>query len=268
MELSDEEAGLKFSHIRVEGETMLITAAPYLIEQDYRDYTADEHQVWSELVHQRREQLDVWACRAYWEGYDAIGLRTDRLPELASISVPLRARTGWSTTAVSGFLPSKAFFEMLAARQFPTSTWLRDREALEYTPEPDIFHDVFGHVPMHAHPVFAKFLKDYGSVCVRVDDQDQLEKLGRLFWYTVEFGLIRERGQVRVYGSGLISSHRECTNVIEGGCEIRPFRLEEVLDTPVKVDELQRCLFVIDRFEVIYEAMEEVERRIAQFGFV
>ena len=129
---------------------------------------------------------------------------------------------------MSGFLPPDAFFAMLAARQFPTTTWLRSRESLEYIPEPDIFHDVFGHVPMHAHPVFADFLQHYGAVCAALTDKDALEKMGRLFWFTVEFGVIRQQGGYRLYGSGLISSQGESNYVIEGGPEIRDFDVDQV----------------------------------------
>jgi phenylalanine-4-hydroxylase len=240
----------------------LVAAAPFLIQQKYDGYTAEQHDIWSELVRRRRAQVAAHACQEYLEGYEIIGLRDDRLPNLASISERLHPRTGWNTTPVSGFLPADAFFEMLAARMFPTTTWIRGRDSLEYIPEPDIFHDVFGHVPMHAHKVFADFLQHYGAVCTQIQDGDVLERLGRLFWYTVEFGLIRQNGEIKVYGSGVISSHRECTNVIEGGCEIRDFSLEEVLETPVKVDALQKALFAITSFDQIYEAMHEAEKRV------
>jgi phenylalanine-4-hydroxylase len=240
----------------------LVAAAPYLTKQRYEEYTGEQHSVWAELVRRRRPQLEAHACREYLEGYQFIGLEDDRLPNLAAISERLKPRTGWSTTPVSGFLPSDAFFEMLDARMFPTTTWLRSRESLGYTPEPDIFHDVFGHVPMHAHKVFADFLQHYGSVCARIKDAETLERLGRLFWYTVEFGLIRERNEVKVYGSGVISSHGECTNVIEGGCQVKDFDLETVLDTPVKVDRIHSLLFAIESFDQIYEAMHEAERRL------
>jgi phenylalanine-4-hydroxylase len=153
---------------------------------------------------------------------------------------------------------------MLAARRFPTTTWLRSRDSLEYTPEPDIFHDVFGHVPMHANKVFAEFLAHYGRVCASIEDEAVLEKLGRLFWYTVEFGLIREGNEIKVYGSGLISSHGECKNVIEGHCAVHEFSLDEVLNTPVKVDELHKLLFAVSSFDQIYEAMREAESRAMQ----
>ena len=242
----------------------LIVAQRFLIQQRYENYTAEQHTVWSELVHRRLPQVREYACQEYLEGFDIIGLRSDLLPHFGDIAERLRPRTGWSPTAVSGFLPSDAFFEMLAARTFPTTTWLRSRDSLDYIPEPDIFHDVFGHIPMQAHPVYADFLQHYGSVCAQVGDKVVLERLGRLFWYTVEFGLMRRGGKIKVYGSGVISSHGECTNVIEGGCEVKPFDLDTVLETAVKVDELQKVLFAIESFEQIYEAMHEAERRVRE----
>jgi phenylalanine-4-hydroxylase len=240
----------------------LSLAAPFLIEQNYSTYTPEHQSVWTELVGRRLPQLEEWACREFLEGYDAIGLRADQIPNLHDVARRLAPLTGWETTPVSGFMPSDAFFEMLAHRRFPTTTWLRDRISIDYTPEPDIFHDVFGHVPMHAHKVFGDFLQHYGAVCARVGDKAILEKIGRLFWYTVEFGLIRQDGKVKVYGSGVISSHGECLNVIDGKCEVRDFDLDEVLATPVKVDEMHKRLFAIESFDQIYEAMQQVERRL------
>ena len=242
----------------------LSVAAPYLIEQDYAAYSAEQHAVWAELVSRAWPELERHAAREYLEGFSIIGLEPDRLPRLAAISARLEPRTGWNATPVSGFLPAAAFFEMLAARRFPTTTWLRSRDSLEYTPEPDIFHDVFGHVPMHAHAVFGDFLAHYGRVCASIQDAGVLERLGRLFWYTVEFGLIRQEGEIKVYGSGLISSHGECKNVIEGGCAVHDFTLDEVVNTPVKVDEFQRLLFAVSSFEQIYDAMHAAEKRAAE----
>jgi len=240
----------------------LVAAAPYLIEQAYEDYTAEQHEVWAELVRRCHPQVQEHACREYLEGYGAVGLRNDRLPNLREVGERLKSRTGWVTTPVSGFLPADAFFEMLAARLFPTTTYVRSRQSLEYTPEPDIFHDVFGHVPMHAHRVFSDFVQHYGSVCSKIGDPQVLELLGRLYWYTVEFGLIRQSGEIKAYGSGVISSHREMANVVARGCEIRDFNLDDVLDTKVKVDELQKRLFAIESFDQLYGAMQETERRV------
>lgn len=238
----------------------LSEAAPFIIQQDYAAYTDEQHRVWAELVGRMLPEIERHAARAYLGGFEIIGLKRDRLPDLAAISARLAPRTGWTSTPVSGFLPAPAFFEMLASRLFPTTTWLRSKDSLEYTPEPDIFHDVFGHVPMHAHAVFADFLAHYGRVCAGIEDAGVLERLGRLFWYTVEFGLIRERGEIKVYGSGLISSHGECRNVLEGRCAVHDFSLDEVLHTPVKVDELHKLLFAVSSFDQVYEAMREAEQ--------
>jgi phenylalanine-4-hydroxylase len=248
--------------------TPLHIAEPFLIQQDWNAYTPEQHAVWAELVRRRMSQLEQHACAEYLDGFHQIGLQEDSIPNLAEVNKRLGPRTGWNATPVSGFLPPDAFFEMLAARQFPTTTWLRKRESLEYTPEPDIFHDVFGHVPMHAHPVFADFLQQYGRVCLGLmHDKSKLERMGRLFWFTVEFGVIRQKKTIKLYGSGLISSHGESTHVInraaEGGPEIRDFDLEAVLNQEFLVSEMQKVLYAVESFDQIYEAAKEAEQRLA-----
>jgi phenylalanine-4-hydroxylase len=146
-------------------------AAPFLIEQDYAAYTTEQHGGLGRAGAPPHAAART-ARRAGVSGrLRSLCLPYDRLPNLAAVSAKLERRTGWNTTPVSGFMPAPAFFEMLAARRFPTTTWLRSRDSLEYTPEPDIFHDVFGHVPMHAHPVFADFLAHYGQLCARIQDE-------------------------------------------------------------------------------------------------
>lgn len=239
----------------------LSVAQPYLIEQKWEAYTADQHAVWAELVRRRMPQLREHAAQEYLDGFEQIGLREGTIPNLNEVNRRLAPRTRWNATAVSGFLPPDAFFEMLAHRQFPTTTYIRGRDSMEYTPEPDIFHDVFGHVPMHAHPVFADFLEHYGRVCAALmQDKDKLERMGRLFWFTVEFGVIRQKGAVKLYGSGLISSHGEGTHVIEGRPEIRDFNLEQVLEQKFLVSEEQKVLYAVESFDQIYEAAQEAER--------
>jgi phenylalanine-4-hydroxylase len=256
----------------------LTVAQPFLIQQKWDGYTEEQHAVWAELVRRRMPQLREHAAEEYLNGFEQIGLREDTIPNLAEVNKRLAPRTGWNATPVSGFLPPDAFFEMLAARQFPTTTYIRCRESMDYTPEPDIFHDVFGHVPMHAHPVFADFLQHYGRVCARLmHDKDKLEQMGRLFWFTVEFGVIRQEGKIKLYGSGLISSHGEGTHVIEGqphpalptagapglrGPEIRDFNLDQVLAQKFLVSEEQKVLYAVESFEEIYEAAQEAERRL------
>ena len=247
-------------------EANLKAAQPYLIEQDWAAYTPEQHAVWRELVSRRMPELEKHACAEYLDGFEQIGLRADTIPELASVNRRLGPRTGWCARPVSGYLPAPAFFEMLASRQFPTTTGIRSMDSLEYIPEPDIFHDVFGHVPMHAHPVFADFLAHYGQVCTQLTDEQDLVKMGRLFWFTVEFGIIRQNGEIKLYGSGLISSHGEARYVIEGGPkgtpEIRDFDLEAVLEQEFSISEMQPLLYAVESFEQIYEATKEAERRL------
>jgi phenylalanine-4-hydroxylase len=242
--------------------TTLGAAEPYLIEQDWASYTPEQHATWAELVGRRMPQIETHACEEYQEGFHQIGLSVSQIPRLAEVNQRLRPRSGWNATPVSGFLPPGAFFAMLAARKFPTTTWLRSQESLAYIPEPDIFHDVFGHVPMHAHPVFADFLQHYGAVCAALTDKEALEKMGRLFWFTVEFGVIRQNGGYRLYGSGLISSQGESKYVIEGGPEIRPFDVHQVLNQEFSTSEMQPVLYAVESFDQIYEATREAERQL------
>lgn len=260
---AQQEESSMSTNAALPGTEQLIAARRFLIQQDWAAYTPEQHATWSELVRRCMPQLREHACEEYLDGFQQIGLREDSIPDLAAVSAKLEPRTGWNSTAVSGFLPTDAFFEMLAARRFPTTTWLRDGKSLEYTPEPDIFHDVFGHVPMHAHPIFAKFLHEYGRVCCgMIGRKDDLARMGRFFWFTVEFGVIRQHGEIKVYGSGLMSSHGECSYVVERGPEIRDFNLDEVLEHEFPVSEMQPVLYAVESFQQIYEAAKEAERRL------
>jgi phenylalanine-4-hydroxylase len=221
---------------------LTIISSPYISRQDYAAYGEEQHRIWAELAERAFAELERQAAREYLDGFTIIGLARDRLPDLEAISACLQPRTGWNATPVSGFLPAPAFFEMLAARRFPTTTWLRGRESLEYTPKPDIFHDVFGHVPMHAHTVFADFLAYYGRVCASTADSRVLEKLGRLFWYTVEFGVIQQQEEIKVYGSGLISSRRELLNLMEGHCAIHDCKSGRAAETVVRGEQFRSGL--------------------------
>jgi phenylalanine-4-hydroxylase len=238
----------------------LVAAKPYLVDQDYSKYTADQHALWGELVERRMSQLRGCACREYLEGWDALGLSGARLPCYPDISARLYRRTGWRAQPVSAFMPERAFFEMLKARMFPVTVWLRSRNSMDYIPEPDMLHDALGHLPMFADQGFADAVEEYGRVCYAMENDEKLERMGRLYWYTFEFGLIRQRGEVKVYGSGVASSHAECTNVLSGGCEIVDFTAERVLNTSVKVDEIHKRLFAIREFSELHTAVGDALR--------
>ncbi|HEX7051956.1 MAG TPA: phenylalanine 4-monooxygenase [Longimicrobiales bacterium] len=231
------------------------------IEQDWRAYTRENHEVWRMLYDRRMRDLERTGSRIFLEGARIIGLRRDAVPDLDEVNERLEPLTGWAAVPVSGFIPARRFFECLARRRFPTTITVRPRDQLEYLPEPDIFHDVFGHVPLHAHPVFADFLQRFGELASSLSDEADVTRMARLFWFTVEFGLIREEGEIRVYGSGLISSAGDAANALSPRCYRRPFSLDAVLDQPFDIDRFQDALFVIDSFDQLFEAVEEARRR-------
>jgi phenylalanine-4-hydroxylase len=244
--------------------TEFVAAKPFLIEQDYGKYSSEERALWRELVDRRMAQLEKCACAEYLRGWRALGLSAERIPCYPEISERMFELTRWRAQPVSGFMPERAFFEMLKARQFPVTTWLRKRESMDFTPEPDMLHDALGHIPMFAEPSFADAAQEYGEICYAIENEQKLERMGRLYWYTFEFGLMRQGGVVRVYGSGVASSQKECTNVLAGGCEIRDFDVREVLNTTVKVDELQKRLFTITSFGELHKAVGEAWRIVEE----
>ena len=234
---------------------------PTLVEQRYDAYDAEAHDVWRVLYERRMGALRATASEVFLDGIERIGLAPDRVPELADVNRRLAARTGWRAVGGQGFIPAAQFFRCLAARRFPTTLGVRPRAQLDYLPEPDIFHDVFGHVPLHADPVFADFLQQFGALAATARTERETTAMARLFWFTVEFGLVREAGRVKVYGSGLISSHGDAANALGPKCERRPFTLDAVLAQPFEIDHFQDVLFVVDAFDQLFEAVETIRAR-------
>lgn len=235
------------------------------IDQRYDGYTEENHDTWQILYDRQMEYLQDHASRVYLAGARAIELQRRRIPELATINARLGPRTGWQSRAVPGFLPAGAFFACLARREFPTTIVIRPRESMDYLPEPDIFHDIFGHVPLHADPTFGSFLQTFGQAASETDDPLHTRALGRLFWFTVEFGLIDEGGGLKVYGSGLLSSPGESRHCLEtDAVQRRPFNLEEVCETPFEIDHYQPVLFVLESFSQLEEAMTGYARRVLE----
>ena len=227
------------------------------ITQDYSKYTAEDHLVWSMLCERRLPALRTTACAEFLKGLDLIGLDPRRVPKIEDINARLKPLTGWQAVPVPGYLPAHDFFEALSERRFPTTITVRPMKKLDYLPEPDIFHDVFGHVPLHSNPVFADFLQHYGRVALQTHGEQELTELARLFWFTVEFGLIRENGQIKLFGSGLMSSAGEGPHALCDEVEKRNFDLHAVIKQSFEIDHYQPLLFVIDSFEQLYEAVEE-----------
>jgi phenylalanine-4-hydroxylase len=232
-----------------------VAELPTFITQHYGSYDAEAHDVWRILYERRMATLVDTGSTAFLSGMERIGLSSDRVPDIADVNNRLARRTGWAAVGVRGFIPAAQFFRCLEQRRFPTTLKVRPREQLDYLPEPDIFHDVFGHVPLHADPVFADFLQRFGALAAQATSDDAIAAMARLFWFTVEFGLIREGGRVKIYGSGLISSHADAANALGPTCERRPFDLDAVMSQPFEIDRLQDVLFVIDSFDQLFDAV-------------
>lgn len=240
-----------------------IDPSKFYVAQHYDRYSAENHEVWATLVRRRMESLKDQASDVFLNGLEVLNLTKDRVPELTDVNARLAPLTGWQSKAVPGYLPAKAFFACLASREFPTTITIRPKELIDYLPEPDIFHDVFGHVPLHADAVFADFLQTYGKAALHCEDPYHVERLARLFWFTVEFGLIRERGEVKLYGSGLISSLGESFHALESpNVDRRPFDLERVCDTHFEIDHYQPILYVLESFEQLRDAMNDYAERV------
>lgn len=238
-------------------------AASFFTRQEWSAYTAEDHEVWGLLYARRMRELEDTGSRVFLEGARAIGLEAAGVPNLADVNARLSRMTGWQAVPVSGYIAARDFFGCLAQRRFPTTVTLRAKSQLEYLPEPDIFHDVFGHVPLHADPVFADFLQRFGQVAAALGTEEAMEQMARLFWFTVEFGLVSEAGRVKVYGSGLISSAGDAANALGRGCERRPFALEQVLAQPFEIDRFQEVLFVVDDFSQLFAAVDDAARRLS-----
>ena len=242
--------------------------AKMYIDQRYEGYSEENQETWRILYDRQMEFLESRASDVYLNGARAINLVRDHIPHLEgsqSINRFLEKLTGWQSRAVPGYLPAKAFFACLAQRDFPTTIVIRPMKSIDYLPEPDIFHDVFGHVPLHADPVFADFLQTYGRAALTATDEVDTTRLARLFWFTVEFGLIRENDQLKLYGSGLISSPGESKHALESSdVERRPFDLDTVCNTDFEIDHYQPILYVLDSFDQLRDAMNEYANRILE----
>ncbi|MFO0895701.1 MAG: phenylalanine 4-monooxygenase [Phycisphaerales bacterium] len=248
------------------GEAGFHDISKVYIDQRYSGYTAENQETWQTLYDRQMSYLEECASNVYLSGARSIRLVRDHIPYLEgpkSINTYLRQLTGWQSRAVPGYIPAKAFFACLARREFPTTIVIRPKESIDYLPEPDIFHDVFGHVPLHADPVFADFLQTYGKAALTTDDPDHTERLARLFWFTVEFGLIREDGRLKLYGSGLISSPGESRHALTSpDVDRRPFDLERVCDTSFEINHFQPILYVLDSFQQLRDAMMTYANRL------
>ena len=220
-------------------------------------YTETEDATWAHLYQRQMTLLPGRACDAYMRGHEILGLPSDRVPQLSDVNAKLRECTGWALAAVPALIGFKEFFELLANRRFPAATFIRRPEDMDYLPEPDIFHEIFGHCPLLTDPVFADFSHRYGQLGENATREERV-LLARIFWFTVEFGLIRQADGLRIFGAGILSSPGEVVYSLEDeGAERAPFDPEIMLRTPYRIDIYQSVYFVIDSFQQIFEVMNE-----------
>ena len=228
-----------------------------VVDQPWDSYTATDHEVWRTLFRRQRELLQGRACREFLESQDAMGISESGIPKFSDLNAKLLQTSGWTLIGVQGLLPELDFFEHLANRRFPVTWWIRTPEQLDYLSEPDLFHDLFGHVPLLLNPVFADYMQAYGLGGVKAHGigADALAQLTRLYWYTVEFGLIDTPEGLRIYGSGIVSSGGESVHCLESPAPNRlGFNLLRVMRTRYRIDSYQKTYFVIRGFDELFDA--------------
>lgn len=218
----------------------------WTIDQGWDAYTAEEHGVWKTLFERQSKLLPGRACTEFVTGMQQLPMRADEIPDFRRLSDVLMQHTGWQVVAVPGLVPDDVFFDHLANRRFPAGQFIRKPHELDYLEEPDVFHDVFGHVPMLMNPAIADFIQAYGQGGMRAKELGVLDKLARVYWYTVEFGLVQEEGGLRIYGAGIASSRTETVFSLDDASPNRiRFDLERVMRTQYRIDDFQESYFVI-----------------------
>ena len=226
-----------------------------VVDQPWNDYTAVEHATWATLFERQMALLPGRACDEFFDGLARLQMNALAIPRFADLNPILKAATGWELIAVEGLLPEVAFFEHLANRRFPVTWWLREPAQLDYLPEPDLFHDLFGHVPLLTNPVFADYLQAYGRGGLKASHLHALPMLARLYWYTVEFGLIATPAGLRIYGAGILSSRGESAHCLEDAAPRRiGFDVRRIMRNRYHLDRYQDTYFVIDSFAQLFDA--------------
>jgi phenylalanine-4-hydroxylase len=235
-------------------------SADWTISQRWNEYTPSEHALWDELFARQTALLPDRAAAAFTAGLDVLRMSKPGIPDFEELSQRLHAATGWSVVAVPGLVPDAVFFDHLAHRRFVAGRFIRPAAQIDYLQEPDVFHDVFGHVPLLVHPVFADYMQAYGEGGLRALRHDAIHRLARLYWYTVEFGLIRDGGGFKLYGAGIVSSRGESLFALDSHSPNRlAFDLKRVMRTKYRIDDFQQNYFVIDSFEDLLQQTLETD---------
>lgn len=242
--------GTPTKHGLLAGDAAAPHRADWTIDQEWDSYTPAEHAVWRTLYARQAKLLPGRACDEYLAGMRALPIGAETIPDFRRLSDVLTARTGWQVVAVPGLVPPEVFFEHLANRRFPAGQFIRRADQLDYIEEPDVFHDVFGHVPMLTHPVLADYLQAYGKGGLRAQRLGALDQLSRVYWFTVEFGLVAQHQSLRIYGAGIVSSFAETRFSLEDPSPNRlRFDLPRVMRTRYRIDDFQETYFVLDSLD-------------------
>jgi phenylalanine-4-hydroxylase len=235
-------------------------AADWTIPQHWERFTPAEHRVWDVLFARQTAALEDKAVTDFFGGLDVLRLSRPGIPDFDELNERLHARTGWTVVSVPGLVPDDIFFAHLSKRRFPAGNFIRAADSLDYIEQPDVFHDVFGHVPLLAQPAVADFMQAMGAEGLAALDAGALHRLARLYWYSVEFGLAREAGETRIYGAGLLSSFGESRFALEDPKPRRaPFDLRQVLRTRYRSDAFQQGYFVIDSFDALLRVLTDAD---------
>jgi phenylalanine-4-hydroxylase len=230
-------------------------AQDWTIPQGWASYTAQDHATWDTLFARQARLLPGRAVDEFVQGLSLLGIDRPGIPDFERLSERLMRATGWQVVAVPGLVPDDVFFDHLANRRFVSGTFIRRPDQLDYLQEPDVFHDVFGHVPLLAHPEFADYMQAYGAGGLRANGLGAIQRLARIYWYTVEFGLMKTGDGLRIFGAGIVSSHSESLFSLGDPSPNRiGFDVERVMRTPYRIDDFQQTYFVIDSFERLLEA--------------
>ena len=242
--------------------------SPYVARQPdargFIDYSEAEHRVWQTLIERQLRVVESRACQAYLDGLDMLALPHERIAQLPDIDRVLHASTGWQVAQVPALIPFQRFFELLANKRFPVATFIRTEEELDYLQEPDIFHEIFGHCPLLANPWFAEFTHTYGRLGLAASPQER-SFLARLYWMTVEFGLVDTPAGRRIYGGGILSSPKEALYSLSAEPEHRPFDPLEAMRTPYRIDILQPIYFVLPDLQRLFAlAREDIMGQVRQ----
>lgn len=233
------------------------------MDQNYAQYTDESHQVWEILYGKQMSVLNTSATDQFLSGLKKIKFQSDRIPDFKVINGLLDKLTGWQVYAVPGIIDNKPFFELLAQKKFPATTWMRKMSQLQYIEEPDMFHDVFGHVPLLSEPHFAEFLNGLSEIGLKyIHSSTAIELMARIYWYTVEFGLIRENEETKIYGAGILSSNGESIYCLSDKAKRVWLDVNKILETPYIKDKYQSIYFVAKSYKQLYELLPMIDKRI------